>query len=80
MKVRTDIQTLQQIRLTGLEVLARELGPVGMTRFLQQFEGGRGDYTEERHAWLPQNHVREVADQIQAWRKAQEPEQTIAEE
>jgi hypothetical protein len=63
MNVRT--MTLEQIRLTGLEVLARELGPVGMVRFLQQFETGRGDYSVERHGWLDQLDVQTVAQKIQ---------------
>lgn len=45
--------TLEQINADGLRALARELGPVGMVRFLQQFEQGRGDYTAERWQWLP---------------------------
>ncbi len=44
--------TLEQIRITGLTALLRELGPVGMIRFLQQFETGYGNYSEERHQWL----------------------------
>lgn len=44
--------TDEQIRLRGLEVLYRELGPAGFVRFLQQFESGAGDYTVERHEWL----------------------------
>ena len=40
--------TLDDIRQAGVEALVRELGPVGMIRFLQQFETGRGDYTAER--------------------------------
>jgi len=44
--------TLDQIRAAGLDALERELGPIGMIRFLQQFETGRGDYTKERHEWL----------------------------
>lgn len=40
--------TLDDIRQAGIEALVRELGPVGMIRFLQQFETGRGDYTAER--------------------------------
>jgi len=46
--------TPAQIRLTELAALTRELGPVGMVRFLQQFEAGYGDYTKERHQWLDQ--------------------------
>ncbi len=45
--------TLEEIRRQGIEALARELGPVGMIRFLQQFETGKGDYSAERHQWLP---------------------------
>ena len=36
----------------GLDALRRELGVVGMTRFLQQVQTGRGDYTAERWQWL----------------------------
>ena len=61
--------TLDQIRQIGLEVLARELGPVGMVRFLQQFETGRGDYSVERHHWLGQPDVRTLVQQIQQRRE-----------
>ena len=44
--------TLNEIRQAGLEALAEKLGPVGMVRFLQQYETGHGDYTAEREAWL----------------------------
>ena len=58
------MMTLEQIRLTGLKALSRELGPVGMVRFLQQFETGQGDYTTERHGWLGERTVRETAQEI----------------
>jgi hypothetical protein len=45
--------SLEQLRRHGIAVLAKELGPVGMIRFLQQYESGSGDYTEDRHQWLP---------------------------
>jgi hypothetical protein len=38
----------EQIRTRGLQALLRELGPVDTARFLQQFESGKGDYTQER--------------------------------
>jgi hypothetical protein len=56
---------LTQVRQLGLEILSRELGPVGMVRFLQQFEMGQGNYTEERHRWLDGLTVDEIANQIQ---------------
>ena len=42
------MKTMEEIRRQGLEALARELGPVGMARFLQLFENGSGDYVQER--------------------------------
>jgi len=51
--------TLNEIRREGLKALAEKLGPVGMVRFLQQYETGHGDYTAEREAW--QNNLDEEA-------------------
>ena len=45
--------TQEEIRQQGMAALAKQLGPVGMIRFLQQFETGHGDYSVERHQWLP---------------------------
>lgn len=61
--------TLEQIRLTGLEVLARELGPVKMIRFLQQFELGHGDYSTDRHRLLGEKKVKDISGEIQRHRK-----------
>ena len=32
-----------------MHVLAAALGPVGLTRFLRQFENGWGNYTQEKY-------------------------------
>jgi len=50
----TDLEhaTQERIRTRGLQALLRELGPVDTARFLQQFDPGKGDYTQERHAWI----------------------------
>ncbi|MEA3351665.1 MAG: hypothetical protein U9Q82_13675 [Chloroflexota bacterium] len=56
--------TLNQIRLIGLESLASDLGPVGMARFLQQFETGTGNYTRERVEWLRENDVKTLGEKI----------------
>lgn len=63
--INTNELTAEQIRQAGLEVLARELGPVGMARFMQQFESGKGDYSTERHEWLDGLDVDTLAAQIQ---------------
>ncbi len=40
------------LRQAGLEALTKALGPVGMIRFIRQFEQGSGDYTAEREKLL----------------------------
>jgi len=70
--IRRLVMTLEQIRQNGLEALARELGPVGMVRFLQQFENGAGDYTSERQQWLSDEDVLAVVEGIRARRRAGE--------
>jgi len=57
--------TLEQVRVVGYSALLRDLGPVNMVRFLQQFETGHGDYTLERHQWLDQYTVEEIVQEIQ---------------
>ena len=48
------------IRKAGLEAVAKKLGPVGMVRFLQQFETGFGDYTKEKSQWLKDMDIHEI--------------------
>jgi hypothetical protein len=60
----TPTMTLNEIQQKGLEALSRELGPVGMVRFLQMFETGYGDYTEARHQWLDNQPLEDIAQRI----------------
>ena len=46
--VAIDYRNPNVIRKLGIEILTKELGAVGMTHFLQQFDRGEGDYTVER--------------------------------
>lgn len=62
--------SLEQIRIAGMEALARELGVVGMIRFLQQFETGHGDYSKERHQWLDGQEMNLVLKRIRERRAA----------
>lgn len=63
--------SLDEIRRAGLEALHRELGPVGMVRFLQQFQDGSGDYTAERAELLGHRTVAEIVASIEARRRQQ---------
>ncbi|MDR4508284.1 MAG: hypothetical protein MRJ65_08635 [Candidatus Brocadiaceae bacterium] len=64
-------QTLDPVvlRKAGLEALKEALGPIGMARFLQQFESGVGDYTEERKLWLKDMNVKTIVGEIKKRRK-----------
>lgn len=64
------VQTLSPgyIRKLGLDALAKALGPIGMVRFLQQFEIGTGDYTKERDIWLKGLNVKDIVKEIKARR------------
>jgi hypothetical protein len=64
-----ETMTLAQIQSKGLDLLARELGPVGLIRFLQQFDSGSGDYTAERGQWLDTATVDELAREIEELKK-----------
>lgn len=39
-----------EIRTIGMQALQEVLGPVGMVRFMQQFDLGYGNYTKERQS------------------------------
>ena len=67
-----NIQTLSlnDIRKLGLKALFKALGPVGMVRFIQQFETGVGDYTKERAQWLKDLDVKQIVEEIKDRRKA----------
>ncbi len=62
MTIQTAISPIQ-IRRIGLDVLGKSLGPVGMVRFLQQFEIGSGNYTKDRDQWLKGLNVKTIVKQ-----------------
>ncbi len=66
-----NIQALNPmtIRKLGLDALAKALGPIGMARFLQQYEGGIGNYTKERERWLKGQKVKDIVKEIKERRK-----------
>jgi hypothetical protein len=68
--MNTEYKTPHEIRTIGFEALLRKLGPAGAIRFLQQYETGRGDYSRDRHTFLPKLSVAEISRQIQRDRKS----------
>ena len=57
------------LRKLRLEALSKSLGPLGMVRFLQQYETGTGDYTRERDLWLKDVDIESIAIELKNRRK-----------
>ena len=65
MKSVSDL-TPQQLRAAAFDAILRELGPLGLARFVRENGLGSGDYTKDREIWLPEDKsVREIAEE---WR------------
>ena len=64
MVMNTQELSQEEIRSIGLEVLARELGPAGLIRFLQMYEHGNGDYTQGREDILPRQTAAQITEKI----------------
>ena len=67
--------TMEEIYTAGLAALERELGLLGMVRFLQFIDNGRGDYTNDRRQWLKDLTVDDIVAEIERTRdvKIDEP-------
>lgn len=63
--IKSQTMSFSQIRKIGLEALVQALGQIGMVRFLQQFEVGRGDYTKERDRWLGEKSIQDITKGIE---------------
>ena len=59
------LMTDKQILELGFEALVDKLGPVGMVRFIHQFEAGIGNFTEDRRQWVGVSDAETLAKQIQ---------------
>lgn len=62
--IAIEKKTDHQIKLLGLKAAKNELGVMGFIRFIQQFEIGEGNYTEDRKTWQKNYTVEFLADEI----------------
>jgi hypothetical protein len=53
------------IRRIGLEVLTKELGPLGMALFIRQYDKGYGNYTEERSELLINAKIEDIEKELE---------------
>ena len=63
------MMTPNELKKKGIEALTNALGPVGMAKFLQQFDLGSGDYTKDRKKWLGAETIKSITEEI---KKSQE--------
>lgn len=63
--MKYEKMTMHEIRTKGLEALNEKLGPVGMIRFLQYYETGSGDYSQDRHRHLDDKSVDDIVKEIE---------------
>lgn len=64
--MKTEMMTLEEVRVKGFHALVEALGVVDAIRFIHQYEHGSGDYTRDRYAHLGDKTPQEIYDEIQA--------------
>jgi hypothetical protein len=69
-QMKADTLNPAELRAAGYKALASALGPLGMARFLRQFEQGNGDYTRDRRKWLRDQSVHSAAQRIRNRKKS----------
>ena len=62
--LNVNLSNLVEIRNVGIKALQEALGPVGMVKFMQQFDMGYGDYMKEK-----QDQPDISLDEIDIWLK-----------
>ena len=62
--------TPAELRRAGIDALVKALGPVGMARFLQQFDSGHGDYTADRDRILGNPTVDDLMGELEQRRQS----------
>ena len=59
-----NYKTENEIQKTAFDALQKSLGIVGLVRFIQQFDKGERNYTEDRHRWQKEYTVDKICDEI----------------
>ncbi|HEY5042447.1 MAG TPA: hypothetical protein VIK53_10630 [Verrucomicrobiae bacterium] len=67
--MKTDTLNPAALRTAGCKALADALGPLGMARFLRQFEQGNGDYTRDRKKLSGNQSVQAIVRRIRSRKK-----------
>ncbi|MDZ7792172.1 MAG: hypothetical protein U5P10_00350 [Spirochaetia bacterium] len=62
--INTQGMSPEKIRMVGLQILNRELGPDVAIEFLQQYSRGYGDYTKERENLLKGDTIDSLSEEL----------------
>lgn len=62
--MKIEQKPLVDLTNEAIGILMRELGAADTLRFLGQYTNGRGDYTEERRAWVDSMSLDEILGEI----------------
>jgi hypothetical protein len=68
-----DTRPLSEVTQEAIDVLLREIGVVNTVRFLNQFTGGFGNYTEERQLLFGDMTLDEIIAGIEQDRQDDQP-------
>lgn len=68
-----DARPLSEITREAVHILLREIGVINTVRFLNQFTGGYGNYTEDRQEMFGQLTVDEIVTAIEQDRAEPRP-------
>ncbi|MBQ7577063.1 MAG: hypothetical protein IJT21_02230 [Synergistaceae bacterium] len=66
--IELDYNNPYEVRMAGLAALSKSLGPVGMIKFMQQFEENHGDYTAEKYN-QPDEPIDEIIAKLKKYRE-----------
>lgn len=61
----TEIKTISQIRDEGFAALIKELGPGDAIRYVNSFDQGIGDYTQEKYL-VPEEDFDTVVNRVRS--------------
>ena len=68
-----DAKPLSEITQEAISILLREIGVINTVRFLNQFTGGYGNYTEDRQEMFGRLTVDEIVTAIEQDRAEPKP-------
>jgi hypothetical protein len=67
-----DYRNSSVIRKMGIDALTKELGPVGMAYFIQQYDRGEGDYTAEREKLFADVTLKSLLSELETMRRQEQ--------